>query len=495
MYPSSKYAYIFRSGCRQSFVTLATWLLLSGVVAAQYPPAAAAKPDLLLPPPNLMSLRAAFSLVPGVQGNDAAPPAIGLSVQANNGGSYSTPNAGDAPAGVHRITLEQAKQMATGGSNPLVRLGELQVEIAKQHRLGVQAMYFPNIGAQFLNLHLNKRTGPLLGFDRLGRTVPVNIVGKNQTAYDFSVVQPVTPLFAIHQLVKIARADENIARAKAGMPVAETAAKVEKTYFELLIAERELISAGADSNKIQAKWVTASNSGAPRISAEQEADMIAAEKALTIPTSKVKELTASLVSMIGLPEGTRLELIPPAPLEENLSLQEVTDKMVGANPEVIAAEQTAIKAHAGSKLSKMEYFPSLAVVGGYTNQTILNTILPRDFSYIGFMATFTVCDFGKREHGVKEASAQAEAADLGVQLTKAKVAEGAKKSYFELERSRKLSQLARRMVSATRVVEARYQSNDPEFESAGAKMEADMFRAELEYRQAYAQLKNLMGDK
>ena len=164
MYPSSKYAYIFRSGCRQSFVTLATWLLLSGVVAAQYPPAAAAKPDLLLPPPNLMSLRAAFSLVPGVQGNDAVPPAIGLSVQANNGGSYSAPNAGDAPAGVHRITLEQAKQMATGGSNPLVRLGELQVETAKQHRLGVQAMYFPNIGAQFLNLHLNKRTGHLLGF-------------------------------------------------------------------------------------------------------------------------------------------------------------------------------------------------------------------------------------------------------------------------------------------------------------------------------------------
>ena len=494
MYPSSKYAYIFRSGWRQSFVSLATWLLLGGVVAAQYPPAAAAKPDLVLLPPNLMSLRAAFSLVPGVQGNDGAPPAIGLSVQANNGGSYSTPNAGDAPAGVHRITLEQAKQMATGGSNPLVRLGELQVEIAKQHRLGVQAMYFPNIGAQFLNLHLNKRTGPLLGFDRLGRTVPVNIVGKNQTAYDFSVVQPVTPLFAIHQLVKIARADENIARAKAGMPVAETAAKVEKNL--LRITHRRT---GTDQrralDKIQAKWQTASNSGAPRISAVQESDMIAAEKALTIPTSKVKELTTSLVSMIGLPEGTRLEAIPPAPLEENLSLQEVTDKMVGANPEVIAAEQTAIKAHAGSKLSKMEYFPSLAVVGGYTNQTIFNTILPRDFSYIGFMATFTVFDFGKREAGVKEARAQAEAADLGVQLTKAKVAEGAKKSYFELERSRKLSQLARRMVSATRVVEARYQSNDPEFESAGAKMEADMFRAELEYRQAYAQLKNLMGDK
>ena len=43
-------------------------------------------------------------------------------------------------------------------------------------------------------------------------------------------------------------------------------------------------------------------------------------------------------------------------------------------------------------------------------------------------------------------------ADLGVQLTKAKVAAGVKSSYLELDRSRQLYQLARRMVSATQVV-------------------------------------------
>ena len=73
--------------------------------------------------------------------------------------------------------------------------------------------------------------------------------------------------------------------------------------------------------------------------------------------------------------------------------------------------------------------------------------------------------------------------------------QGVKSSYLELERSRKLSQLARRMVSATQVVEASYKSDDPDVESAVARMEADMFRAELEYRQAYAKLKNLMGNK
>jgi len=65
--------------------------------------------------------------------------------------------------------------------------------------------------------------------------------------------------------------------------------------------------------------------------------------------------------------------------------------------------------------------------------------------------------------------------------------------YFELDRSRQFYQLARRMVSSAGVVNASYKSDDPEAESAQAKMEADMFRAELEYRQAYARLKTLTG--
>jgi len=100
----------------------------------------------------------------------------------------------------------------------------------------------------------------------------------------------------------------------------------------LLVAERELITAEAEARKIQAKWLTASNSGSPRISAEQESDMIAAERAVALPVSKVQELIASLLGMIGLPEGTRLELVPPEPLVEDLSLNEVAANAEAANP-------------------------------------------------------------------------------------------------------------------------------------------------------------------
>ena len=401
----------------------------------------------------------------------------------------------DAPGGVRRITLPQAQQLATAAANPLVRLGELQVEAAEQHRLGVKALYFPNISSQFENLHMNQRPGDLLTVQRpiAGSTlsVPVNIIEQDQTAVNVAVAQPVTPLFAIRQLVKIARADENIARAKAGMPVAERARIVEKNYFDLLVAERELIGVGGDVKKVQAKWVAVNHSAGTEVSTEQRTDTLGAARSWLLAASAVKELTASLDELLGLSADTRLELVPPDPLIEHVTLKEAADRAAATTAEVIEAEQTAVKAHAGSTLAKMEYFPSIAILGGYTHQTAINTVLPENFSYIGVMATYTVFDSGKRERGVKEGRAQAEAADLGVQLTKAKAAAAVKTSYFQLERSRELYQLARRMLSETRVVEARYPSGG--LDPARAKMEAELFRAELEYRQAYGRVKSLTG--
>jgi len=394
------------------------------------------------------------------------------------------------PDGILRLTLDQAQQQAAQASSPLVRLGELQVEAAKQHRLGVQAQYFPALSTSFFDLHYNKHPGQVLSAGP--PPVAVNIITKDSNSLNLIAVQPITPLFSIYQLAKIARADENIARAKAGMPLAQTASNVEKTFFELLVAQRELTSTKAHTKTIQAKWLRASNSGVTSISTEQETDMISAEKAVIVPAGKVKELTASLNQMLGLPEGTTLELVPPEPLVENISLNEATEKAT-ANSEVIEAEQTAIKAHAGLAATKLTYVPTVGVLGGYAFQNAINLVLPRSFGYIGVSASWTIFDFGKREHDVKEVKAQSEMADMGVQLTKAKVAAAVKSSYFELERSRQFTQLARRMLSATQVVEASYNPDDPEVESARAKVEADMFRAELEYRQAYAKLKALTG--
>ena len=103
----------------------------------------------------------------------------------------------------------------------------------------------PDISGQLLNTHFNQHPGEILALQRPIEggfiQVPVNIISQNGTFFNAAAVQPVTPLLAIYQLAKIARADENIARAKVGMPVTEAARKVEKNYFDLLVAQRELV--------------------------------------------------------------------------------------------------------------------------------------------------------------------------------------------------------------------------------------------------------------
>lgn len=463
------------SGLLRDGLALLTCLMVSAVASAQDAPADPSR--FLLPPANapIVPLNRPITRVP----NPVDSP------------GKTTVNTG------RLITLEEAQQQATGAQNPMARLGALQVEAAKQNRQVFEAQYFPQISATFANLHFNKFMGDQIEVRRrlLGTTtqVAVPLLTKDETVVAFNVIQPLTPLLKVQQAVKIARADENIARAKAGMAVAETASKVEKNYFALLIAQRELIVAQVETTKVQDKYLIASNSPVHPLSAEQEAEMIGAEKTLALANSKVQELSASLSGLVGLPEETELRLVPPAPLVEGVSLAEATQKAMITNTEVVEAEQTAIKARAGRKLAKLEYVPDVVVLGGYSHQNMF-PLLPRDFSYIGVMATYTVFDSGKREHTVKMRNAQVEAAELGVQLTKAKVAASVKTSYLEMDRSRALSQLSQRMVSAARVVNAGYQADSSEVKVAKARLEAEMFQAELAYREAFARLKTLMGD-
>ena len=466
-------------------VAVVGWLLLyASAVGAQGPAS-------IFPPIGI-----AFPLVADIKPDDRAPLVINISDAV--GGSASAQNAGAAPVDVRRITLQQAQQLAATASNPLERLGELQVEAARQHRLGVKSLYFPNISTQFINLHFNDPLGQVLTVRRppiLGPPVgvAVNVFQQDQTLVNVLAVQPITPIFSVRQLVKIARADENVARAKAGLPVTELAGRVEDNYFDLLIAQRELLGTGADAKRLQARSVAAGTAAVVRVS-DQQTESIGAEKSLVLAASKVKELTMSLNELLGLPEGTRLELVPPDTVVENLTLSEVTAKATAASADLVEAEMTAVKARAGSRLAKMEYIPAVAVLGGYVHQTQMSYI-PQNNWYLGFEATYTLFNAGKRERGVKEADLQAEAAGLGVELTRAKTASNVKSSFYELERSRELYQLARRMVSAGRAIEANYVSDGHDADAAHAKLEAELFRAELHYRQAYTRVKTLMGEK
>jgi outer membrane protein len=411
-----------------------------------------------------------------------------------------------AAQGLRRITLEEVKRAADHpvAANPLARLGQLQIEAAKQHRLGIQADYFPKFGAVFANLHYTEFMGQLLTVRRplisnilgiQGAAVAVPIFGQNQTSAALTFTQPITPLFTVYQAVKIARADERIAIAKAGFPAARNARKSElgEIYFKLLIAQRRLTGAELKLRNSESKTMYASNAIEMPRDPSPEVELAEARKALGADAAEVKKLTASVNLAMGWPEDTELELAIPEPLVENTSLEEVADKSAAANLDIIEAEQTVVKARAAHGISKLEYVPTIAAVSGYLFQNVIPAV-PSNFGYGGVIASYTLFDFGKREHAVKEARAQAEMAELGLQLTKAKVAADVKKSYYELEQSRQLSRIAQKMGSSVAVL--MNVSSAPEnldVRVARAEVEIQMLEADLAHRQAFARLNGLMG--
>jgi outer membrane protein TolC len=399
-----------------------------------------------------------------------------------------------------RVTLEQVKQQSANRVvSPLAYLSHLSVEAARQHRLGVQADYFPKFGATFVNLHFTDFLGQVLRFrgpilSNLS-PVPVQIVNKDMTIAALTFVQPITPLFEVRQAVRIARADERIAMAKAAASISKNTrdTEVEQTYFELLIAQRRLISAECKLRSDSTRPLYASASAARIPLSGPEGTPIEATKEVAAAAARVKELTASLNRIMGWSDDTELELVVPDPLVENISLREVADKPAAVNVALIEAEQTVVKARAASSISKMAYIPTVAAVAGYQFQNVLPAV-KSNVGYGGVMASYTLFDFGKREHAVKEARAQLEMAQTALQLTKAKLAEDVKKSYFELERSRQVSLVAQKMGSSTALLmKVSTNSESLEVRAARAELELEMIEADFAHRQAFNHLKALLG--
>jgi outer membrane protein TolC len=415
-------------------------------------------------------------------------------------GTTQSPLTGPASSiRIRRVTLEQVKQAADPITSPLQRLGQLSIEAARQHRLGVQADYFPKFSSMFVNLHTTDFLGQVVAIHRpiVGTTtqVPLAVLNQNTTIAALTFTQPITPLFMVYQAVKIARADEQIAIAKSGVSVARSKRKteIEEIYLKLLIAQRRLISAEWKLKNRENRTQYASTSITLKQTLDDRPDVVRQEQLLKTAGAEVKTLTASLNSAMGWPVETELELVPPEPLVESLSLEEVSDKSAAANADVIEAKQNVVKARAASAISKLEYVPTVAAVSGYLFQNLIPSVRS-NFGYGGVMASYNLFDFGKRERAVSEVRAKVEMAEIAVQLTKTKIAADVKQSYFELERSRQLSQMAQKFGSSlTLLTNVSSNSESGDVRAARAEVEGEMLEADLAHRQAFAHLRTLMG--
>jgi hypothetical protein len=297
-------------------VASALWALTAETGAAQEPSPAV--------PQNVSAIPAIPSGISGrwMSSTTAASaegrpwPVVGSAAGELSARAISKQDSALHPVGIQRITLEQVKQQSANRAiNPLARLGQLQVEAAKQHRLGTQADYFPKFAATFANLHYTEFLGEVVERQRLGLQIPVELFSRNWTVAALRFTQPITPVFQVRQAVRIARADERIAVVKAGFAVSKTNsdAEVEANYFRLLIAQCRLISAKSKVRAAENRPEYAMVSTALGRATGQELEWAEAREALVTATAEVKDLTASLNRELGWRKTRNWNWSPPSP--------------------------------------------------------------------------------------------------------------------------------------------------------------------------------------
>ena len=113
-----------------------------------------------------------------------------------------------------------------------------------------------------------------------------------------------------------------------------------------------------------------------------------------------------------------------------------------------------MKARAATCAARLDFVPSIAAIGGYTNQTGASYI-QQNFGYIGVVGTYTFVDWGKRKNVIQEREHLIGMATLKLRRTEDDLRQKALKAYRGLAESYESLALARELVGLRKEAEAK----------------------------------------
>jgi outer membrane protein TolC len=420
------------------------------------------------------------------------------------GGKAVRAHAEPAPVGiaapnVTHLTLDEVRHRILA-DNKLLQLAALNVKSKGYAARAVQANYYPQIVGQSVYIHFDDFLGSVLTTGRTvhgprgtplvnlpARTVDVAILNQDTSLNTLTVVQPLTDLLKVRQGVKIARADEQIAHAELEKGTRELLSGVEQLYWGLLIAQR--IRTGAEAA------VTGTEPLAKTGNLEARTALVESRQALHVVSQQVADLSEQLAILLDLPACTAFELAePPMPEAPVHCADEAVHLALAASPDIHQAEQTIEKARAAQCAAKLDYVPSIAVVGGYANQTAADYIQP-NIGFVGVVGTYTFVDWGKRRNTIHEREQLVAMASLKLRQTEDDVRQKALKAFRDYEQSDETVRLAGQLVEVRKEAEKAAVALDAKFKSAKDALTAqvDFLKADLAHRIAYVKLMAILG--
>jgi outer membrane protein TolC len=469
------------------------------VEADSAPPVRLGRPQPLAGPPPAAVKPAAPGATVRLAGGDARPVVTQLPA--------AKPTPPGPPGGPCRLTLDEAKERVRA-NNKLLNLAALNIESKEYATKVVQANYFPQVVGNSVYLHFNdplgkvlttpgrKVTGPagrvLTSIPAL--TVEAAVLNQDSSFSTITAVQPLTDLLKVRQGVKIARADEGIAQAQLEKGTRELLFGVEQLYWGIVAVQR--IAAGAREEVRGAELLA---SKLPTV--EVRTALAEARQGLQQAQDQLADLQEKLNFLLDLPPCTQLDLIePPLPVLPFGCADEVINLVLAASPEVREAEQTVVKARAALAAAKVDCYPNIALVGGYVDQTGASYI-QQDFGYVGVIGSYAILDWGKRRNTKHERETLVSMATLKLSQSQDEVRQKALKAFREvgekqvaLKTAQELAELHKELVKKATTPEA-FRNPEPLLRATkdAAVAAVDLIKADLAYRQAYAQLMSLVS--
>src|SRR5262249_3974927 len=218
-------------------------------------------------------------------------------------------------------------------------------------------------------------------------------------------------------------------------------------------------------------------------------------QALLEVSNQIADLQGQLAILLDLPTCTQFDLVePPLPLAPVKCADEAVGLALANNPDIREAEQNIEKARAAVRAAKLDYVPSINLVGGWTNQQAMDYVQP-NIGYIGVMGAYTFVDWGKRRNTIRERDQLIGMATLKVQQTQDTVRQNTLKAYRDYEETQQALKLAGDLVGLR--TEAQKAAKDPaaQFKAGKDAMTAqvDYVKADLAHRVAYVKLTALIG--
>jgi outer membrane protein TolC len=401
---------------------------------------------------------------------------------------------------VYRLTIDEAKQRVLANSK-LLNLAAQNVKSKEYATRAVQANYFPQIIGASVYFHFDDNLGEVLQFGGrtfrgpLGnfslstarRTFAVPVIDQNSECTTITAVQPITDLLKVRQGVKIARADEQIAQAQMEQGTRALLSGVEQLFWGILAAQR--IRVGAVVAVAGAEELA--KTGLP----EARIALVQARQGLQEVDNQIADLTEQLAILLDVPSCTKFDLVePPPPVAPVHCADETVSLALASSPEIREAEQNINKARAAVAAAKVDYLPSVALVGGYANNNMVDVIQP-NYAYVGAVGTYTFVDWGKRRNTIHEREQLVAMATLKVQQTQDEVRQKALKAFREYEESGKAYDLAGQLVEAQTAAAKAAATPDAKFRAAKdlATAQVDYVKADLAQRIAYVKLMAVIG--